>query len=54
VKGTEHVGDLDTQDNNIKAYVMETGFAGVNWIHLSQSRLQWLGFVNTVMKLRVQ
>jgi hypothetical protein len=31
----------------------ETRIDGTNWVQLAQDRVQWLAFVNTVMKLRV-
>jgi hypothetical protein len=31
----------------------EIGINGANWIRLAQDRVQWRGFVNTVMNLRV-
>jgi hypothetical protein len=38
---------------NIKIYLRETGWDGVDWIELAQVRDQWRALVNTVMKLRV-
>jgi hypothetical protein len=40
-------------ENNIKMYLKETGLEGVDWIHLTEDRDQWLALVNTVMNLRV-
>jgi hypothetical protein len=31
----------------------EIQFEEVDWIHLTQVRVQWWGLVNTVMKLQV-
>jgi hypothetical protein len=31
----------------------EIGIDGMNWIQLSQDRVQWWAFVKTVMSLRV-
>jgi hypothetical protein len=31
----------------------EIGIDGANWIQLTQDRVQWQAFVNTVMNLRV-
>jgi hypothetical protein len=31
----------------------EIGIDGENWIRLAQDGVQWQGFVNTVMNLRV-
>jgi hypothetical protein len=39
--------------NNIKIYLREIGWDGMDWIHLAQDRDQWGALVNTVMKLRV-
>jgi hypothetical protein len=40
-------------EDNIKMDLREIGIDGVNWIQLSQDRVQWRPFVNTVMNLRV-
>jgi hypothetical protein len=40
-------------DGNIKLDVRKIGIDGANWIRLAQDRVQWQGFVNTVMNLRV-
>jgi hypothetical protein len=40
-------------EDNIKLDLREIGFDGSNWIELAQDRVQWRGFVNTVMNLRV-
>jgi hypothetical protein len=37
----------------IKIDLRETGWDGIDWIHLAQDRDQWRALVNTVMKLRV-
>jgi hypothetical protein len=39
--------------NNIKIYLTEIGWDGVDWIDLAQDREQWKALVNTVMNLRV-
>jgi len=31
----------------------ETGWKGMDWIHLAEGRNKWLAVVNTVMNLRV-
>jgi hypothetical protein len=31
----------------------ETGWEGVDWMHVAQNRGKWRTFVNTVMNLRV-
>jgi hypothetical protein len=41
-------------EDNIKMYLREIGWGGVDWINLAKDRNQWLALVNTVMKLRVQ
>jgi hypothetical protein len=38
---------------NIKIYLREIGWDGMDWIDLAQDRDQWKILVNTVMKLRV-
>jgi hypothetical protein len=40
-------------EGNIKMDLREIRIDGTNWIQLAQDRVQWRGFVNTVMKLRV-
>jgi hypothetical protein len=40
-------------EDNIKIDLGEMGIDGANWIWLTQDRIQWQTFVNTVMKLRV-
>jgi hypothetical protein len=39
-------------EENIKMYLRETGWDGMDWIDLSQDRDQWMVLVNTVMNLR--
>jgi hypothetical protein len=39
-------------EDNIKLDLREIGIDGANWIQLSQDRIQWQVFVNTVMNLR--
>jgi hypothetical protein len=38
---------------NIKIYVTEIGWNGMDWINLVQVRDQWRALVNTVMNLAV-
>jgi hypothetical protein len=40
-------------EDNIKMYLREIGWSGVDWINLAQDRDQWRALVNTVMNLRV-
>jgi hypothetical protein len=37
--------------DNIKMYLRETGWDGMDWIDVAQYRDQWRALVNTVMKL---
>jgi hypothetical protein len=39
--------------DDIKMYLGEIGWDGVDWIELAQDRDQWRALVNTVMNLRV-
>jgi hypothetical protein len=38
--------------DNIKMDLRETGWDGMDWIHLAQDRDQWRALVNMVMNLR--
>jgi hypothetical protein len=40
-------------EDNIKINLRESGWGGMEWIHLAQDRDQQRGLVNTVMNLRV-
>jgi hypothetical protein len=40
-------------ENNVKMYVREIGWGGMNWINLAHYREQWRALVNTVMNLRI-
>jgi hypothetical protein len=40
-------------DDNIKKDLREIGIDEANWIRLTQDRVRWRAFVNTVMNLRV-
>jgi hypothetical protein len=40
-------------EDNIKMDLRETGWEGVDWIHLAQDMDQWLAVANKVMNLRV-
>jgi hypothetical protein len=39
--------------NNIKMDLEETGWEGINWIHLAQYRDSWLVFVNAIMNFEL-
>jgi hypothetical protein len=38
-------------EDGIKMNLRETGWEGVEWIHLAEDRNQWWAVVNTVMNL---
>jgi hypothetical protein len=40
-------------EDNIKMDLGDIGINGTNWTQLAQDRVQWRGFVNTVINLRV-
>jgi hypothetical protein len=40
-------------EDNIKIYLRELGWGGIDWIYLPQNRDQCRALVNTVMNLRV-
>jgi hypothetical protein len=42
-----------TWEDNIRMYLMEIGWEGVDSMHLGQDRNQWRDVVKTVMSLRV-
>jgi hypothetical protein len=44
---------LNTQKNNIKIDLRETGWSGRDWIYLAQDRDQWRALADTVINLRV-
>jgi hypothetical protein len=39
--------------DNIKMYLRELGWDGMDWVYLAQNRDQWRALVNTVMNLLV-
>jgi hypothetical protein len=40
-------------EDNIKTYLREVGWVGLNWIELAQDGDRWRALVNAVMNLRV-
>ena len=40
-------------EKNIKMYLQEVGFEGVDWIDLARDRDRWRALVNALMNLRV-
>jgi hypothetical protein len=40
-------------EDNIKMYLREIGWGGMNWIDLAEDRDQWRALMNTVINLRV-
>jgi hypothetical protein len=40
-------------ENEIRIDLRESGWGGVEWIHLAQDRDRWRAVVNAVMNLRV-
>jgi hypothetical protein len=39
--------------DNIKIYLRETGWGGMDWINLAQDRDQWRALVNMIMNLQI-
>jgi hypothetical protein len=39
--------------NNIKMYLVEVGWGGMDWIGLAKDRNRWRALVNSVLNLRV-
>jgi hypothetical protein len=40
-------------EDNVRMYLRETGWGGVDWIHLAQDRVQLRALVITIMSLRI-
>jgi len=40
-------------EDNIRAHLRETGWEGVDWMHMAQDKDQIIAFVNTIMNLRI-
>ena len=52
--GKRPVGRLRCRwEDNIKMYLQEVGWAGMDWIELAQDRNRWRALVNAVMNLGV-
>jgi hypothetical protein len=41
------------REDNIKIYLREIRWGGMDWIDLAQDRDKWRALVNTVMNLRI-
>jgi hypothetical protein len=39
--------------DNIKMYLREIGWGGIDWIELARDMDQWTALVNTIMNLRI-
>jgi hypothetical protein len=39
--------------DNIKMYLRDIGWGGMDWVDLAQGRDQWKALVNTIMNLQV-
>jgi transposase len=42
------------QEDNIKMHLRDIGWAGMDWIDLTQDRDQWRALVNMLMNLHVK
>jgi hypothetical protein len=40
-------------EDNIKMYLQEVGWEGVDWIDMAQDKERWRAVVNAVMNLRI-
>jgi hypothetical protein len=45
------IKDFTIWGDNINMNLLEMGFEGVSWIHLSQSRVKWRSLVSMVINL---
>jgi hypothetical protein len=52
-EGKRPLGRPGHRLGNIKMDLRETGWSGLDWIHLTEDRDQWQAFVNTVTNLQV-
>jgi hypothetical protein len=41
------------REDNIKMYLRDIGWGGMDWIHLAQGRNQWRALTNTLLNLPV-
>jgi len=54
LKGRDHSEAIMCRWNsNIRIYLREIGWEGVDWMQLAQDRDQWWALVNMVMRLQV-
>jgi len=52
LKGKRSIGRPRRRwEDNVRMYLMEIRWEGVDWMHLSRDRYQWWAVVNTVMNL---
>jgi len=51
LEGRDHLERRRWEDN-IKMYLQEVGFVGMDWIELAQDMDMWRSLVNAVMNLR--
>jgi hypothetical protein len=40
-------------EDNIRMYLGELGWEGMDWIHVAQDKDQWRAVVNTILELQV-
>lgn len=50
-KGKRQVRKPSCRQDNIKMDLRETGFGGVDWIHMAKDGDQWQALVNMIMNL---
>jgi len=54
LEGKRALGRLRRRwEDNFKVDLTETGFGGVEWIHLAKDRAQWRAHLNTAVNLLV-
>jgi hypothetical protein len=54
VKVRDHSKDISIDGKVILEWILGTGWESVKWVHLTQNKDQWRGFMNTIMCLRVR